>query len=502
MTEFAWLSLVLFLPLAGALLVLVLPSGSDRAIRHVALWTTIADFGASLPLFLLFRDAEPGMQFAERHSWIEAFGISYHLGIDGISLLLILLTTFLMPISVLASWTYVNRRVKAYHFLLLLLATGMLGVFMALDLFFFYVFWELMLIPMYFIIGIWGGRERIYASVKFFLYTFVGSLLMLVAILAFFFQYRAATGSYSYDLLDWYELALPVGLQALLFLAFFLAFAIKVPMFPFHTWLPDAHVQAPTAGSVLLAAVLLKMGTYGFLRFAIPLFPDATLRFLPWLLALSIVAILYGAMVATVQPNVKKLVAYSSVSHLGFVTLGMFVLNTQGLEGAVLQMVNHGLSTGALFLIVGMLYERRHTYEIADYGGLARPMPVFATLFLLVTLSSIGLPGLNGFVGEFLILIGAFRSEPVYAVLATAGVILSAVYMLWMYQRVMFNPLDREENRVLPDLDRRELAILVPIAVLIVWLGVYPKPFLDKLGPAVENVTARVEAAATYAERP
>jgi NADH-quinone oxidoreductase subunit M len=499
MTDFPWLSLVLFLPLAGGLLVLLLPARSHGAIRQVALWTSVVDFAASLPLFLLFRENTAEMQFVERMPWIDAFGISYHLGIDGISLLLILLTTFLMPISVLAGWSYITTRVKEYHFLLLLLATGMIGVFMALDLFFFYVFWELMLIPMYFVIGIWGGRERIYASVKFFLYTFIGSLLMLVAILAFFFHYQAQTGVNSYDLLDWYGTPIPAGLQALLFLAFALAFAIKVPMFPFHTWLPDAHVQAPTAGSVLLAAVLLKMGTYGFVRFAMPLFPDATLTFLPWLVGLSIVGILYGAMVATVQPNVKKLVAYSSVSHLGFVMLGLFALNVQGVQGGILQMVNHGISTGALFLLVGMLNERRHTYEIADFGGLAKPMPLFAAFFMLVTLSSIGLPGLNGFVGEFLVLLGAFRREPLWAVLATPGVILGAVYMLWMYQRVMFNPLDREENRRLPDLSRRELAILVPIAVVIVWLGVYPKPFLEKLEPAVESFLAQVQEGVSYA---
>nr|MBA2564851.1 NADH-quinone oxidoreductase subunit M [Gemmatimonadota bacterium] len=401
-----WLSLVLFLPLAGALLILLMPSRDALAIRRVALGTTLLDFACSLPLFFLWRDgAGTGlaaqMQFIERRAWIEPFGIAYHVGIDGISLLLVLLSTFLMPIAVLASWTYIQKRVKEYHVLLLLLGTGMLGVFVALDLFFFYVFWELMLIPMYFIIGIWGGRERIYASVKFFLYTFVGSLLMLVAILAYYFHVRAQTGVYTYSLLDWYQVSLPPDLQALLFLAFFLAFSIKVPMFPFHTWLPDAHVQAPTAGSVLLAAVLLKMGTYGFLRFAMPLFPDAVHRFLPWLIGLSIVSILYGAMVATVQPNVKKLVAYSSVSHLGFVTLGLFVLNAQGVSGSVLQMVNHGLSTGALFLLVGMLYDRRHTYEIDAFGGLAKVMPVFGVFLMLVTLSSIGLPGLNGFVGEF-----------------------------------------------------------------------------------------------------
>ncbi len=499
---FPWLSLVLWLPVVGAPFVLALPARAHLAIRRVTLAVTLLTFAFSLPLFTLFQNGVAGMQFEERRDWIPAFGISYHLGIDGISLLLVLLTTLLLPICVLASWTYITKRVKEFHVLLLVLATGMIGVFVALDLFVFYVFWELMLIPMYFLIGIWGGRERIYASVKFFLYTFVGSLLMLVAILVFFFQYRALTGNVSYDLLDWYGVTLPAATQALLFLAFFLAFAIKVPMFPFHTWLPDAHVQAPTAGSVLLAAVLLKMGTYGFVRFAMPLFPDATLRFLPWLLALSVIAILYGAMVATVQPNVKKLVAYSSVSHLGFVTLGLFVLNTQGIQGGVLQMVNHGLSTGALFLLVGMLYERRHTYEIADFGGLARPMPVFATLFMIVTLSSIGLPGLNGFVGEFLVLIGAFRAHPGYAVPATAGVILVAVYMLWMYQRVMFNGITREENRDVPDLDRRELAILVPIAVLIVWLGVYPKPFLDKIEPAVQTLVERMESAPTFVEAP
>jgi NADH-quinone oxidoreductase subunit M len=401
---------------------------------------------------------------------------------------------------VLGSWRYIDRHVKEFHLMLLVLTTGMLGVFFALDLFVFYVFWEVMLVPMYFVIGIWGGEPRVYAAVKFFLYTFVGGLFMLVGIVALYFYHEQVTGVFSTSLTDLIALDIPLRYQLWMFLAFALAFAIKVPMFPFHTWLPDAHVQAPAAGSVILAAVLLKMGTYGFYRFAMPLFPEAARDVLPWVAGLALVGIIYGAMVALVQPNMKKLVAYSSVSHLGFVMLGLIALNVVGVQGAVIQMINHGLSTGALFFICGMLYERRHTYEIEAFGGLAASMPVFATVFMIVTLSSIGLPGLNGFVGEFLVLAGTFGPHPVMATVATVGVILAAYYMLRMYGRVMFGEVRREENRALPDLGARELAVLVPLVLLIVWIGVYPKPFLERTEPSTGRFVSMVQEVQAEAE--
>jgi len=434
------------------------------------------------------------MQFSERAPWITWLGAEYHVGVDGISLLLVLLTTFLTAVAILSSYAAVTTAVKEYMVCVLLLETGMLGVFVALDLVLFYVFWEGMLIPMYFLIGIWGGPRRIYATIKFFLYTMAGGVLMLVGIIALYFLSGGGPGGeYTFDLLKLSALDLPFQVQAWLFLAFAVAFAIKVPMFPFHTWLPDAHVEAPTAGSVILAGVLLKMGTYGFLRFALPLFPDATRYFTPLFSWLAIIGILYGALVSMVQPDLKKLVAYSSVSHLGFVMLGIFALTAQGVAGAILQMINHGLSTGALFLLVGMLYERRHTRMIQDFGGLARIVPVFTAAFLIVTLSSIGLPGLNGFVGEFLILVGTFRVNVLYAVLATAGIILAAVYMLWMFQRVMFGPVTQEANRGLVDLTPREIAVLAPVLALIVWIGIYPQPFLRTTEASVAQLLARVQ---------
>jgi NADH-quinone oxidoreductase subunit M len=426
------------------------------------------------------------MQFKVLKSWIPELGISYQLGIDGISLWLVLLTTFLTPICVLAAWRSIEKGTSGFMISLLMLETGMLGVFCALDLFLFFVFWESMLIPMYLLIGVWGGKRRIYATVKFVLYTMAGSALMLVGILYLYFQ-----NDNSFDLMTLYDKAGALPHQRLLFLAFFIAFAIKVPLFPFHTWLPDAHVEAPTVGSVILAGVLLKMGTYGILRFCIPLFPEGTVAFTPLISKLAVIGIIYGALVAMVQPDLKKLVAYSSVSHLGFVVLGLFALNSQGMQGGIIQMVNHGLSTGALFLLVGMIYDRRHTRMIADFGGLAKCMPIFATIFLIVTLSSIGLPGLNGFVGEFMILLGSFVSgafSKVHAVLAATGVILAAVYMLWMFQRVMFGELDNPEIQSLKDLNLRKVIVLLPILLFIVWIGVYPKPFLNRIEKSVNHV--------------
>jgi NADH-quinone oxidoreductase subunit M len=498
------LSLVTFLPLLGAALVLLTPSSRAGAVRGIAFGVSALTFLVSIPLFTMFDASRSGMQFVERTEWIPSLGITYFMGVDGISVLLIVMTTFLSAIAILSSFGAITHRVKAYYATLLALETGMVGVFAALDLVLFYVFWEAVLIPMYLIIGVWGGPRRIYAAVKFILYTVAGSLLMLVAILYLYFAYHGATGEFTFDLLKLYDTPLARGAQLWLFAAFALAFAIKVPMFPFHTWLPDAHVEAPTAGSVILAGVLLKMGTYGFIRFAMPLFPDAARDFAPLIIALSVVGIIYGALVAMVQPDVKKLVAYSSVSHLGFVMLGLFALNTQGIQGGVIQMVNHGLSTGALFLAVGVIYERRHTREIGQFGGLAEVMPWFAAFFLIICLSSLGLPGLNGFVGEFLVLLGAFRMPglgPFVAAVSALGVILAAVYLLWMYQRVMFGPVTNEKNRGLPDLTRREFWTLAPVLLLILWLGVYPNPFLRKLDGSVAEVLQRVRTTVAEGKR-
>jgi len=487
------LSVVTFMPLVGAALLLCLDRRRETAIKHLAFGVSLLTFLVSLGLYGGFRLDAPGMQFTERASWIGWLGAEYHVGVDGISLLLVLLTTFLTAVAILSSYAAITASVKEYMICMLFLETGMLGVFVALDLILFYVFWEGMLIPMYFLIGIWGGPRRIYATIKFFLYTMAGGVLMLVGIIALYFLTGARPGGeYTFDLLKITGLTLPLRTQVWLFLAFAVAFAIKVPMFPFHTWLPDAHVEAPTAGSVILAGVLLKMGTYGFLRFALPLFPDATRYFAALFSWLAIIGILYGALVCMVQPDLKKLVAYSSVSHLGLVMLGIFALTTQAMAGAILQMINHGLSTGALFLLVGMLYERRHTRMIQDFGGLARIVPVFTATFMLVTLSSIGLPGLNGFVGEFLILVGTFQVSVLYAVLGTVGIVLAAVYMLWMFQRVMFGPMTQEANRDLTDLRPRELAVLVPVLVLIVWIGVYPQPFLRTTEASVARLLAQV----------
>ncbi|MGQ9655383.1 MAG: NADH-quinone oxidoreductase subunit M [Thermodesulfobacteriota bacterium] len=510
--SFPVLTFIIFFPMVGVLALLFTNKEQHFSMRCVALFVTVLEFLVSLILYRDFQLGTAAFQFVERQSWVESLGITYSLGIDGISLFLVLLTTLLTAISVLASWTDIKAKVKEFLICLLFLETGMVGVFCALDLFLFYVFWEVMLIPMYLLIGIWGtetmrrffGREmpaRVYSAIKFVLFTMVGSLMMLVAILVLYFHYHSVTGTYTFDLLKYYEMNIPVHIQAWLFLAFFLAFAIKVPMFPFHTWLPDAHTEAPTVGSVLLAAVLLKMGTYGFLRFSIPLFPNAALSAVGWISVLAIIGIIYGAWVAMVQKDAKRLVAFSSVSHLGFVMLGMFALTMQGVEGSILQMINHGLSTGALFLVVGMIYERRHTRLISEYGGVSRVMPIYAAFFMIFTLSSIGLPGLNGFVGEFLILLGTFLVNKTYAVIAATGVIFAAVYMLWMYQRVFFGALTNPKNYKLSDLNLREAVVLIPLVIAIAWIGVYPKPFLQRMEPSVAHLLHQVKAKSEMALR-
>lgn len=500
---FPLLTTVLFLPLAGVIVLLGFSPQRFAAIRTCALVVMLLTFAISVGLFLAFDSTLPQMQFVERVAWIAPLGIHYHVGVDGISLPLVLLTTLLSPIALLQAWRSIETKVKEFAICLLILETGMVGVFLALDLFLFFIFWEVILIPMYLLIGIWGGERRLYAMVKFILYTMTGSAVMLVAILTLHFLNShpdyGGTGQPSFYLLDLYRLALPLGWQKLLFGAFFLAFAIKVPLFPFHTWLPDAHVEAPTAGSVILAGVLLKMGTYGFVRFCLPLFPEAVALYAPWISALAVIGIIYGALVALVQPDVKKLVAYSSVSHLGFVMLGIFSGTMAGLQGGILQMVNHGLSTGALFLLVGMIYDRRHTHLIADFGGLWQRMPIYAVFFLVVTFSSIGLPGLNGFVGEFLILLGAFEANKTFAIFAALGIILSAVYMLWMYQRVMYGEITQAENQQLSDLSGREIALMVPLLILMFWIGLYPNTFLRKMDASSAHLleqmrTERVQA--------
>ncbi|HEX2454122.1 MAG TPA: NADH-quinone oxidoreductase subunit M [Vicinamibacterales bacterium] len=494
------LSFIVFLPLVGAILVLLAGGRGDRhdrepLVRNLALLISLVTFAATLVLWWRFDPTSAAYQFEERHAWIPAFGIQYYIGVDGISLLLIVLTGFLTPLALLSSWESVHKNVKLFSFFLLALETAMLGVFVSIDLFLFYVFWDAMLIPMYFLIGIWGYDRRIYAAVKFILYTMAGSVLMLIAIIGLAYIHAEATGSPSFNLLDLYALQLSYRTQFWFFLAFAVAFAIKVPLFPFHTWLPDAHVEAPTAGSVILAGVLLKMGTYGLLRFAFPLFPSAAHDFAPVLALLAVIGIIYGALVAMVQPDMKKLVAYSSVSHLGFVVLGLCAMNVQGVQGSLYQMLNHGVSTGGLFMLVGMLSDRRHTRLISEFGGLKGVAPRLVAAFLLVTLSSIALPGMNGFIGEFLILVGAFRWNYSFTAFAATGVILSAVYMLWMFQRVNYGPITNEKNRALPDLTPREWALMVPTIAMAIVMGVVPGVFLRPMAPAVAQVIERVTGA-------
>ncbi len=496
------LTVVTFLPLAGAIALLFVPKGRDAFVARAATAVAGVGFLASLPLWFAWESARPdrwGYRFTYEADWIRAIGARYVVGVDGISMLLVLLTTFLGFIAILSAWSAITHRVKEFYVMMLVLQTGMIGVFVSLDFFLFYVFWEVVLIPMYFLIGIWGGERRLYAAVKFFLFTLLGSVLMLLGILALYFHHAKMTGLPTFDIRLLQAMGSWTGwegLQVWVWLAFFLGFAIKVPMWPLHTWLPDAHVEAPTAGSVILAGVLLKMGTYGFLRFSLPILPDATRRFLPFALTLCIVGVIYGAMVALMQKDWKKLVAYSSVSHLGFAMVGVFALNQQGISGSVLQMVNHGLSTGALFLIVGIVYERRHTRLLSEYGGLAKVMPVFAVFFMLMTLSSIGMPAVpgNGFVGEWTILLGAFRlPEKYWAILAATGIVLGAVYMLWLYQRTVFGKLDNPANATLRDLSGREVATLLPIAVLCFWIGLYPAPFFRILDEPVDRLVQQVE---------
>src|SRR5881296_342037 len=496
------LTALLAWPALAGLLVLVVP---ERWAKHVAFAASLVEFAISIPLWWTFAP-DRGMQFVLDVPWIPAWGIRYTVGVDGISLFMVLLTTFLVPLSVLGSYSYITTRERGFYALMLVLTSGMIGVFVSLDLFLFYVMWEVMLIPMYFIIGVWGGERRLYAAIKFFVYTFFGSLLMLVAILALVSIVGQRTGVYSFS---YTHLTTHIGglgpLAFWLFGAFFLAFAIKVPMFPFHTWLPDAHVEAPTAGSVLLAGVLLKMGTYGFLRFALPLFPSVALHpaIQAGVVTLALIGIVYGGLVAMVQPNFKKLIAYSSVAHLGFVMLGIWALTLQSVQGALLVMINHGISTGALFFLAGMLYERRHSRLIDAFGGIAKVVPLLAAALTIVSLSSIGLPATNGFVGEFLVLLGAFRSYPRAAIVAATGVIVAAMYLLPALQRVIYNPLDKPENEKLADLTPREIAVLVPLLACIVWIGVYPAPILRRMEPAARQLiqSVRFNAASFTAVR-
>jgi len=487
------LSVILFTPLVGSVLLLFVPRESGNAHRVLGNLFGMLGFIVSLPLVAWFQVGKSGYQFQETASWIPSIGATYHLGIDGISFLLVMLTTLLGAISILSSWSAIQLRKKEYYILFLLLQTGMLGVFMSLDFFLFYVFWEVMLVPMYFLIGVWGSDRRLYAAIKFFLYTLAGSVVMLLGILAIYFKAGGAT--FDVPALLAAAANFPDSLKVWLFWAFFFAFAIKVPMFPFHTWLPDAHTEAPTAGSVILAGVLLKMGTYGFIRFSLPLLPrghDASHKIIFIMVVLSLIGIVYGALVCMMQKDMKKLIAYSSVSHLGFCTLGIFALTPHGLSGSVIQQINHGISTGALFLIVGILYERRHTRLISEFGGLSTPMPNFAAVYLIISLSSLGMPLLNGFIGEFTILRGTFEVSKTWAAWGTLGVILGAAYLLWLYQRVMFGSVTNPANERLPDLNAREYATLLPLVALAFWIGIYPKPLFAYLDQPVHEIVERV----------
>jgi NADH-quinone oxidoreductase subunit M len=503
------LSVILLTPLLGALLLLFIPRDFQLIHRLVGNLFGVLGFLVSLPLMLHFPAGSGGYEFRETADWIPSIGAKYSLGADGISMLLVMLTTLLGMIAITSSWSAIQQRTKEYYILLLLLQTGMLGVFLSLDFFLFYVFWEVMLVPMYFLIGVWGSERRLYAAIKFFLYTLAGSVIMLLAILALYFNYaktlpQGAIGTFDIPTLLAAAQQFPDSLKIWLFWGFFFAFAIKVPMFPFHTWLPDAHTEAPTAGSVILAGVLLKMGTYGFLRFSLPLLPaDAALRakIIHIVIVLSLIGIIYGAIVCLMQKDMKRLIAYSSVSHLGFCTLGIFALTPQGLSGSVLQQINHGISTGALFLIVGVLYERRHTRLISEFGGLATPMPNFAAIYLIVSLSSLGMPLLNGFIGEFTILQGTFVVSKAWAAWGSLGIVLGAAYLLWLYQRTMFGPITHEANKALPDLNLREYAVLLPLVALAFWIGIYPKPFFAYVEKPVQRIVQQVNPGFYQANR-
>jgi len=495
------LTVLTFLPLAGTAALFMLRADDHEWIRRIALAISLVEFGLSLLLIRGFAPDSAQYQFAEYHNWIPSPPIHYHVGVDGISLFLVILTTFLTPIAILASWKSIDQRVRAFFITLLVLETGVIGVFISLDLFLFFLFWEVMLIPMYLLIGVWGHERRIYAAIKFILYTMLGSILMLVAMIWLY----ELSGSFDLpqiqSMLVSGQVTLSLRTELLLFAAFFLAFAIKVPLFPLHTWLPDAHTEAPTAGSVILAGVLLKMGTYGMLRFCLPLFPEAAHRFAPYVAVLAIIGIIYGALVAMVQTDLKRLVAYSSVSHLGFVVLGLFAFDPTAVQGALYQMLNHGVSTGALFFLVGMLYDRRHTHLIREFGGLATPLPVIAAFFLFVSLASAGLPMLNGFVGEFFILSGTFVRHANWAAPAAIGVILSAIYLLWAYQRVFFGEVTQEKNRTLADADRREWAVLVAMAVLILWMGIGSVGFTRRTEASTRNVFMLMQRPQAYNAR-
>ena len=493
------LTILLFSPLVGVLLLLLIKQEEDTLSKYIGIVTSIFTFIISIYLYNIYNINDSSFQFIKSIPLINFIDVKYAVGIDGLSLVLILLTTFLTPITLISSFNSIKKRVKEFTVFMLLLEVGMIGVFVSTDLFLFYIFWEAMLIPMYFIIGIWGGKNKIYATIKFFIFTMAGSLLMLIAILwAGNFAALQPDGLFTTDYFKLLSIVhlIPKEIQIFLFLGFTISFAIKVPLFPLHTWLPDAHVEAPTAGSVILAGVLLKMGTYGLARFSLPLFPQAAIQLTPILITLAVVGIIYGALVSMVQTDIKKLVAYSSVSHLGFVVLGIFAATEESLQGSILQMVNHGLSTGALFLLVGMLYDRKHSREISDFGGLAKSIPIFSTIFMIVTLSSIGLPGLNGFVGEFLILVGSFNSSFIpskwFTIFATSGVILSAVYMLWMFQRVVFGKITSETNSKLNDLSKREISLLIPIIIFIVWIGIYPSTFLKITTNSSKNIVTQM----------
>jgi NADH-quinone oxidoreductase subunit M len=488
------LTVVLLTPLAGALLLVFVNRRQEDAIRWIANVFGVAGFVVSIPIWFRFEPFGDPWQLVERAEWIPSIGAMYFLGVDGVSALLVLLTTLIGAIAILSSWTAITERVKEYYIFMLVLQTGLIGAFVSLDSLLFFLFWEVMLVPMYFLIGIWGGGRRLYSAIKFFLYTLAGSVVMLLGILALYFFNHSMTGVYSFDVTQFQHLSVPVDLQKWIFLALFLGFAVKVPMFPLHTWLPDAHTDAPTAGSVILAAIMLKMGTYGFIRFSLPILPDATRYFVPMIAGLSIAGIIYGALVALAQSDWKRLVAYSSVSHMGMVTLGMFALTPVGITGSIVQQINHAISTGALFLLVGIAYERRQTLDISEYGGLSKVMPVFATVFLIMTLSSIGLPALNGFIGEILILQGLYVVHKAWAAVAVSGIVLGAAYMLWLYQRTMFGRIDNPANASLKDLNAREVATFVPLLALAIWIGLYPEPVLRRLQSSVGRVVVRVNS--------